>query len=156
MHIRQFIPSDAQALWELAYQTIREINAADYTNAQVQAWAPDHHDEERWLKLLLNNKPYIAIDSDRIVGFADLQPSGYIDHFFCAATHIGQGVGRLLMEKIIEEANQLNISTLSSHVSITAKPFFIHFGFHTVKAQQVQVRGVYLKNYVMQKTLHHP
>jgi len=38
-----------------------------------------------------------------------------------------------------------------AHVSITAKPFFLHFGFNVVKEQQVNVWGVTLTNYVMEK-----
>ncbi len=36
-------------------------------------------------------------------------------------------------------------------LSITAKPFFQHFAFKVIKIQTVNVRGVDLQNYVMER-----
>ncbi|MFM5900284.1 MAG: hypothetical protein ACKPJH_04260 [Dolichospermum sp.] len=40
-----------------------------------------------------------------------------------------------------------------AEVSITAKPFFQHWGFTVVKEQEVERRGIKFKNYVMEKYL---
>jgi hypothetical protein len=32
-------------------------------------------------------RPFVAEDEGHIVGYADIQPSGYIDHFFVAGGH---------------------------------------------------------------------
>ena len=64
---------------------------------------------------------------------------------------IGKGIGKALMQQLLNKANQANIKRLYSHVNITAKPFFQHYGFQVVKAQQVNIRGQVLTNYVMEK-----
>lgn len=153
LYIRKFKPSDAQPLWNLKFRTIRQVNSKDYSQVQVEAWASDVYDEANWFQRISALDPFVAIRKDAIAGFADLQPSGYIDQFFCATDYIGIGVGRCLMEKIINEAEQQGIVTLFSHVSMTAKPFFERFGFITVKKQQVEVRGVLLDNFVMERCL---
>lgn len=42
-------------------------------------------------------------------------------------------------------------SEFTTHASITAKPFFEKRGYHVIRCQQVERRGVELTNYVMRK-----
>jgi putative acetyltransferase len=83
------------------------------------------------------------------VGYADLQPNGYIDHFFVAGNHARQGVGQRLMNHLIEQAAVRDISRLEVQASRTAEPFFIRNGFTVVARQQVTVRGVSMPNALM-------
>ncbi len=71
-------------------------------------------------------------------GYADLQESGYIDHFFVAAEFSGQGVGSLLMQRIHEAASQRHIAILFADVGLTAEAFFQHRGFAVVSCQSVR------------------
>lgn len=45
------------------------------------------------------------------------------------------------------------LDRLYSHASITAKPFFEHFGFKEVKEQEVHIRGQILTSFVLEKFL---
>lgn len=65
--------------------------------------------------------------------------------------HQGKGIGKMLMNRLFHEGKINNINRLYTHASITAKPFFEHFGFNEVKRQQVSIRGQILTNYVMEK-----
>ena len=38
--IRQYIPDDAQHLANIYYHTIHHINVKDYSEDQINAWAP--------------------------------------------------------------------------------------------------------------------
>ena len=62
----------------------------------------------------------------------------------------GQGVGTKLLDTIVAQAAQLQLSRLFVEVSITARSFFEHRGFVIVKPQQVECRGVKLSNFVME------
>lgn len=64
-----------------------------------------------------------------IAGFADLQPSGYIDQFFVAGPYAGRGVGRALMEQIHQATEQVGRARLWADVSLCAEPFFSRSGF---------------------------
>ncbi|CAH0530438.1 GNAT family N-acetyltransferase [Vibrio hippocampi] len=151
--IRKYQHCDARALWQLKQQTIRRINSRDYSLTQVRAWAPDEIDPAIWQKRVDGMNPFIALIGDKIVGFADLQADGYIDHFFCHADHQSVGVGRALMQQILTQADNQNIARLYSAVSLTAKPFYQHFGFQVVKQQQVETRGETLTNFIMERRL---
>lgn len=151
LSIRPFQPTDAHALWQLNYETIRHVCIKDYSLAQIEAWAPDVYQADVWLKRIAAINPFVAFIGSDIVGYADIQADGYIDHFFCNKQHVGKGVGGSLMRCILRSAESNNIERIYAHVSITAKPFFEHFGFKVLTSQIVTVRGVNLKNYVMER-----
>lgn len=146
--LRRFQTTDAAALRELFNETVRHVNKRDYTTPQIAAWAPDDYDRQAWFERLQQNRPFIAEIDGFIVGFADVQADGYIDHFFCSASRQGQGVGRALMNKLLAH----DYPRFYANVSITARPFFEHFGFRLVREQQVVVRGVELTNFLMERT----
>jgi putative acetyltransferase len=149
--IRPFQAQDTAALRALFVETVHHVNSRDYTANQIAAWAPSSYDETAWLARLSAINPYVAQLNGQIVGYADIQADGYIDHFFCHAQYQRQGIGKALMQKLFATAKLRGIARLYAHVSITAKPFFSAFGFIEVKAQQVEIRGQLLTNFVMEK-----
>ncbi|MET2855123.1 GNAT family N-acetyltransferase [Vibrio owensii] len=149
--IRQYVEADAQALWDIHYHTIRNINIRDYTQEQVVAWAPERFDLAVWKKRMKGLSPFVAELDGIIVGYTDLQANGLIDHFFCHHNYQGQGVGKALMNHVLDIGKEQGINRFFSEVSITAKPFYEHFGFEVAKAQEVEIRGQILRNFVMEK-----
>lgn len=100
--IRNYIESDAQALWQLFYSTIHHVNSRDYTQAQIEAWARHTFDTQVWQKCMDNLSPFVAEIESVIVGYTDLQNDGLIDHFFCNHQYQRQGVGRALMNHVLD------------------------------------------------------
>lgn len=149
--IRHYAEEDAEALWHLFFNTIRLINSRDYSQLQVEAWAPKSFDFNVWQKKMRAIKPFVAELNGVIVGYTDLQSSGLIDHFFCHHEYQGKGVGRALMKHVMQQGKSQNITRFYSEVSITAKPFYQHFGFSVVNEQTIEVRGEKLVNYVMER-----
>jgi len=47
----------------------------------------------------------------------------------------------------------LKLVELTSNVSLTAQPFFAHFGFEIVEHRVVNVRGVEMRNTAMRRVL---
>ena len=149
--IRSFKATDAPALRALKYTTIRQVNRKDYTEQQLLAWAPDEYDEADWLQRISAMNLLVATLDGVIVGFADVQDDGYIDHFFCHLDYQGQGIGKALMNEILAISQLKSVKRLYSHVSITARPFFERYGFYVVREQQVDIRGKILTNFVMER-----
>jgi len=140
-----------KAIWQVYYSAIRLGCINDYSKEQVEAWAPDHYEMELWEQKIRSLDPFIAKIGSTIVGYADLQPDGKIDHFFVHGKYQGLGVGTILMETILDEAK--HFKKLYSEVSMTAKPFYLHHGFSLVRVQKVDIRGVILINNLMQRVL---
>lgn len=151
IHIRKYQDGDEIELRKIFFNTIRNINIKDYSENQVKAWAPDTFDESVWSVRIKSINPFIAQIKNDVVGYADVQDDGYIDHFFCHSDYQGQGVGKALMQALFVEGKRKEIDRFYSHVSITAKSFFEYFGFQVVKKQEVTVRDQMLTNYVMEK-----
>jgi len=153
MHIRKYRPGDEVELWQLFFHTIRRINIRDYSKEQVRAWAPEKIDAAGWRERIQRIDPFVCEQEGRIVGYADLQTSGLIDHFFVHHLWQGQGVGKRLFAKIESTAQEKGIAELTDEVSITARPFFESRGFRVVAAQEVALESVVLKNFKMAKSL---
>lgn len=153
MLIRRFQIGEGRALFEVYYSAIHLVASRDYTPAQINAWAPADLDQVIWAKKMRNIKPFVAEVNGKIVGYADVQPSGYIDHFFVSGHHQKQGIGTLLMLTLHDEAANLGLTELTSDVSRTAQPFFEKFGFCIIEQRTPELRGVVVPNALMRKVL---
>jgi putative acetyltransferase len=153
MEIRPFRSGDEPALLTVFQSAIHGLASKNYTPEQVQAWAPQDMDRSIWFKRMQGIQPFVAEASGEIAAYADVQPSGYIDHFFVAASYARQGVGSKLMEHIHKAARAQEIPTLTSDVSLTAQPFFEKFGFVIVEQRVPVIRGVVVPNAFMRKEL---
>ena len=149
MEVRKFRESDAKELWSLFYNTIHTVNSQDYDANQIAAWAPDDFDVNLAIQKFKTIDPFVVTEEEKIVGYADIQADGYIDHFYCHHDFQRQGVGSMLFATLEKEAKEKGILTMYSNVSITARPFFESMGFSVEKEQVVQVKGQNLKNYKM-------
>lgn len=153
MLIRKFKSNDAKALFNVFYSAVHDIAINDYTDEQLNAWAPANYDLNVWANKLKILQPFVIENDNKIVGYADIQVNGLIDHFFIARTYSRQGFGSKLMEYILEEARLLNINIITANVSKTAQPFFAKFGFTVTERRYPIVRNVLLENALMIKHL---
>lgn len=156
MEIRRFRIGDEAALFRVYFSAIHDVASRDYTPEQVEAWAPADLDADLWANRVRGIRPFIVEIGDEVVGYADVQEDGYIDHFFVSGAHPRQGIGARLMARIHEEARSLGLTALTSDVSKTAEPFFAHHGFQVVERRFPVRRGVTLQNALMRKVLSRP
>jgi putative acetyltransferase len=154
MHIRPFRIGDEPALHQVFLSAIHHIASKDYSPEQIQAWAPASLDQEVWITRMRGMSPFVVEREGRIVAYADLQPSGYIDHFFVSAAVARTGVGTMLMNHLQSVASAKGIPTLTSDVSRTAQPFFAKFGFVVVEQRTPAIRGVVVPNAFMRSDNH--
>lgn len=155
MKIRRFRIGDEAALFRVFFTAIHSVARHDYTPAQIEAWAPEDFDADLWTAHIRGIDPFVVERDDKIVAYADVQKTGYIDHFFVSGTHPRQGIGKLLMDRLHEEAEKLCLVELTSDVSRTAEPFFARQGFHMVERRFPVRRGVTIPNALMSKQLKH-
>ena len=151
--LREFRSGDEPALRTVFASAIHVIARRDYSQLQVDTWAPREFDASAWAVRVQEIQPFVALVDGVVAGYADVQPAGYIDHFYVAASAGGQGVGGALMRRLFARANGRGLAELTSHVSITAQPFFAHFGFEVVEHRVFEVRGVEMRNAAMRKVL---
>ena len=146
MEIREYREEDQAEILSLFYETVHTVNAKDYKEKQLDAWAPQDNDYEHLNAALRNNLTLLAIEDGKITGFADIDENGYLDHLFVHKDYQGKGIASALCSRIEE-----GFKRIETHASITARPFFEKRGYVVVKAQDVEIRGEVLRNYVMEK-----
>ena len=148
MWIREYKPADCEQLAELFYNTVHSINAKDYTEEQLNVWATGRVDLQEWNLSFLKHKTVVAIEGDEIVGFGDIDTSGYLDRLFVHKDYQRLGIASVICNELESTVKGKSITT---HASITAKPFFQQRGYRVVKEQKVIRQGIALTNYVMEK-----
>lgn len=148
MIIRKYNSSDCKYIIELFYHTVHTVNAKDYTEEQLNAWANGKADIIEWDKSLSSHYTIVALTDNLIVGFGDIDKTGYLDRLYVHKDYQGQGIGSALCEDL-EKAFKVN--KITTHASITAKPFFLNRGYKQTEEQQVIRCGVTLTNYIMEK-----
>ena len=150
VRLRPYREGDCPALAALFSDTVHTVNAAHYTPAQLDAWAPaSGPDLEDWEERFQNHITLVAEVEGRLAGFADLDPvQGYLDRLYVSSRFQRQGVASALCDALEQAAAGRPIVTYASR---TARPFFEQRGYRTVQARQVQRRGVSLENFLMEK-----
>ena len=150
VRLRPYREGDCPALAALFTDTVHTVNAAHYTPAQLDAWAPaSGPDLQDWEERFQNHITLVAEVEGRLAGFADLDPvQGYLDRLYVSSRFQRQGVASALCDALEQAAAGRPIVTYASR---TARPFFEQRGYRTVQARQVQRRGVSLENFLMEK-----
>ncbi|MGN0377986.1 MAG: GNAT family N-acetyltransferase [Butyrivibrio sp.] len=144
--IRNYQSSDCGRIAELFYNTVHTINARDYSGEQLDAWASGNVDLEEWDKSFSEHFTLVAVMEDIIVGFGDIDRTGYLDRLYVHKDYQNRGIASAICDRLEQAVGTERIIT---HASITAKKFFENRGYIVVKEQQVIRRGVRLTNYVM-------
>ena len=145
--IREYAPEDCREMAQLFYEAVHTTNAKDYTRQQLDAWATGQVDLEQWNRSFQEHISLVAVENGRIVGFGDLGPTGYLDRLYVHPAWQRRGIATALCDRLEQAAP----GTVTTHASITARPFFEGRGYVVIRRQQVERRGVWLTNFVMEK-----
>lgn len=148
MEIRRYKSEDLEQIAKLFYDTVHTVNAKDYTVEQLNAWATGVVDKTEWNRLFIEHLTYVAVEGSQIIGFGDIDSSGYLDKLYVHKNYQGIGVATAICDKLETE---IKVSEITVHASITAKPFFEKRGYKVIKEQEVERHNILLKNYVMKK-----
>lgn len=148
MRIRPYRSEDCADLCRLFYDTVHTVNRRDYSPRELEAWAPAPPDSVAWDPTFLAHRTLVAEEKGEIVGFADMDDTGYLDRLYVHRNHQGEGVATALCDALEQGHRGRPFVT---HASLTARGFFEHRGYRVVRAQRVLRRGVELTNFVMEK-----
>ncbi|WP_455810441.1 GNAT family N-acetyltransferase [Clostridium butyricum] len=148
MFIRKYKSSDCECLAELFYHTVHAVNMRDYTDEQLNVWATGRVNLVEWNKYLSANYTLVAVEGDIMVGFGDIDKTGYLDRLFVHKDYQNQGIATAICDDL---EGAFDVTKITTHASITAKTFFVSRGYKVIKEQQIIRNGIALTNYVMEK-----
>ena len=148
MKLRSYRTEDCAEMAQLFYDTVHTVNARDYSQPELDAWATGSVDLEAWNRRYQNSYTLIAEADGRIVGFGNMDESGCLDMLYVHREHQREGVASAICDAL--EAH-CAAEVFVTHASITAKPFFEGRGYRVVMRQRVELRGQKLTNFIMEK-----
>jgi len=151
--IRRYRRSDLDSIIELFHDTIHAINARDYSQEQLNAWAPKNINRNSWHERFSSSITYVAAENDIIVGFGNLTDDGWIDMLYTHKDHQRKGIASAILLKLMEDAKSSGFTTLHTEASIVAEPLFEAYGFRLEKELAKIYNGSFFKNFVMTKEL---
>jgi putative acetyltransferase len=151
--IRDYDAEDAPEIVRLFYGTVRTVNRTDYSDEQVEAWAPGVPDPEEWHTRMADRQTLVAEEGGEVVGFAELEGDGHLDMLYLRKDAVGRGVGQRLYRAVEREARGRGLNRIFTEASITARSFFERQGFRVLREQTVPRRDVPMTNFAMEKPL---
>lgn len=153
MNIRPFESQDLPRLIETYTLSIRTLAAPYYSPEAIGAWAPIPPDIARWQQRLAPLHTVVADSEGIIAGFASYTQSGYLDFLFTHPACSRRGVANTLYRYVESALRSGNVSRVTAHVSLAARPFFDRQGFQLDAEERVECRGVPLRRFAMHKQL---
>ncbi len=146
-NIRQYKEKDCVSISNLFYETVHSVNAKDYMQAQLFAWAKNRSQLLSKNDAFLNQFTLVAEIGEDIIGFGSIDESNCLDMLYVGKDFLRQGVATALCNQL-EKGRRV----VKTYASITAKPFFEKRGYTVVRENQVKRLGLILTNYEMQKS----
>lgn len=112
MLIREYQSSDCKELVELFYNTVHTVNAKDYTKEQLNVWATEQVNLKTWNQSIQEHFSIVAVDDDIIVGFRDIDKSGYLGRLFVHLEHQRKGIATAICNRLESEFKRILLSML--------------------------------------------
>ena len=139
--VRPALRGDAEAIRDVNERAIR-ISAADvYTQEQIDAWASPLSPESA-AAMIEQTLAFVAMDGDRVVGFANLVlETGVVDQLYVDPSVGGRGVARLLYDVVEHEAVSRGLRKLTTTASLRAVPAFSRFGYQVIRREERPFNG---------------
>jgi putative acetyltransferase len=151
--LRPMLPADVPLLAEIFRESIGELTADDYSEAQREAWASVADDEDAFGKRLVKQLTLVGTMEGSPVGFASLKEPETIDMLYVHPAAGAHGVATMLVDALEKLAAARGAGKLTADVSDSAVEFFRKRGFVAQTRNSRPLGGEWLANTTMQKTL---
>jgi putative acetyltransferase len=156
MELRAYRDQDCLATRRVLERAVRLTASADYTDEQIEAWAPAGVDEselEAWSAARRGAQTFVAVEDGEVLGFGDLVDGVLLDILYVDPGAARRGIGSALVERIVALARAGGGELIETDASLTARPLFERHGFAVVAEQAPVVRGIAMKNFRMRRAL---
>lgn len=157
MEYRLATPADLDELAGIFADAIRAVGPLRYAPEQVDAWARGAVDDASFRQYVLGVNTLIAVDTlpesgrQVMVGFAGLGAGGHVASLYVRPEHMRRGIGRGLVQALIERAEGEGWGRMHTEASHFSRPVFEACGFRMTGIERVQRRGVWFDRVLMER-----
>lgn len=149
MILARFTPADATSCYDVFYNAVHTGAAPHYSAAQRQAWAPHAAMSESFPEKLAAQVCWVARHAGKSVGFFSMEADGLLDMAYVAPDFRRTGLASDLYNKIIIDAQNLELGRLFTEASHLARPFFEKRGWSVTLPETVTRNGVQIERFQM-------
>lgn len=128
-------------LLDLFEQSVRRLGPAHYSPEQVEQWARGAH-HPGLASQLREHHGWVIEQDDVPLGFATLSDDGHLSLLYVSPDHPRQGLGTLLLERVLAAANQMGLGSLTTEASAFSLSLFLRHGFLLTGLETVERGGV--------------
>lgn len=126
--IRKATAADAIEAWNIRADSVLAACINHYPSETLSYWI-EGTPGEKWTKLVEHGF-YVIEDANLIVGTGMLTPAnGQIDAIFVRPSHMGGGVGRLMLDYLESQVKTHGISMMRLDSTLNAAPFYRRCGW---------------------------
>lgn len=152
--LRPYRHEDAGILTDLHARSVRHYGPRAYAPAQVAVWAATADVARTAARCSDGRQVWVAQDdTGGVLGFGDLEGDGHLDMLYVAPEAEGLHVGSLLYAAIEAHAREHGMARIFVEASELARPLFERRGFTLLGRNDLDVAGVAIHNYRMEKRL---
>jgi len=151
--MRPFLPADTPLIADIFRDSVEELTAEDYSEAQREAWIAAADDEEALGARLGGQLTLIGMIGGSPVGFISLRGADELDMLYVHPAAAGHGVGSMLIDAVEKLAAARGARRLVADASDSAQEFFRKRGFVATQRNSVPLGDEWLANTTMEKTL---
>jgi len=150
--LRKFRGTDLLAVRSLVHRTIAVCYPGHYCMEAVRFFA-NYHSNEAILRDALDGRTLVLEQTGRILGTGTLI-GDEIRRVFVEPGLQKHGLGRLIMQRLEEEATAMGVETVRLDASLPARPFYDSLGYVTIEPVSLPVEnGRRFDYFKMHKTL---
>ncbi|MEA9442217.1 GNAT family N-acetyltransferase [Aeromonas caviae] len=128
-------------LLDLFEQSVRRLGPAHYSPEQVEQWARGAH-HPGLASQLREHHGWVIEQDDVPLGFATLSDDGHLSLLYVSADHPRQGLGTLLLERVLAAASQMGLGSLTTEASAFSLALFLRHDFLLTGLETVERGGV--------------
>jgi len=142
-------PQDFEALGAVMYAAIH-AEPSPYTKAQRLAWCPTPPSGPGWQARLASQHVAVVetgavVKTGQPAGMLTLRSDGHLDLAFIRPEARGHGHLRALMTMICNRAQDMGLTQITTHASLSAQAPFSALGFEVVQHEAVEYDGQTLR-----------
>lgn len=120
---------DRPGICTVHVRAIRKTCSRSYPPEEIDDWAgllsPDSYTAVLQTRVMI-----VATDGDMVVGFGQLNPdTGEVDAIYVLPERQGEGIGRMLLNELEEQARARGIATLELSATLNATEFYRRAGY---------------------------
>ena len=112
--IRRVRPEELEEYNELILNVFHKTVALDYSKRGIEEFVQISTLESTRKRYNSGNYMSVAIDDNKIIGVVEVRDSNHISRFFVATNYHRKGIGRLLLQNVLNEYPELQKLTVNS------------------------------------------